>query len=183
MFLWVLPTSKLLSSDFNAITKSVNIAASRRLEDTTVRKMSVKEVSGSALVKQLVEELKKMKEITPPEWSRFVKTGTHKERPPEQPDWWYTRAASLLRRIFIDGPVGVQRLRSYYGGHKKRGVPPEHFRRAGGKILRTLLQQLEKAGLVAKTERGGRKLTAKGANMLTAIANRMKTEETKTQGE
>jgi len=145
--------------------------------------MPVREVSASALVKRLVEELKKMKELTPPEWSHFTKTGTHKERPPEQPDWWYTRAASLLRRIFIDGPVGVQRLRSYYGGRKKRGVPPEHFRKASGKILRTILQQLEKAGLVIKTERGGRKLTAKGVNMLAAIANRMKAEETKAQGE
>ena len=148
-----------------------------------MRKMSVREVSASALVKRLVEELKKLKELTPPEWSHFTKTGTHKERPPEQPDWWYTRAASLLRRIFIDGPVGVQRLRSYYGGRKKRGVPPEHFRKASGKILRTILQQLEKAGLVMKTERGGRKLTAKGVNMLTAIANRMKAEETKAKGE
>ena len=148
-----------------------------------MRKMPVREVSASALVKRLVEELKKMKELTPPEWSHFTKTGTHKERPPEQPDWWYTRAASLLRRIFIDGPVGVQRLRSYYGGRKKRGVPPEHFRKASGKILRTILQQLEKAGLVIKTERGGRKLTAKGVNMLAAIANRMKAEETKAQGE
>jgi len=145
--------------------------------------MSVREVPASALVKRLSEELKKLKELAPPEWSHFVKTGTHKQRPPEQPDWWYTRAASLLRRIFIDGPVGVQRLRSYYGGRKKRGVAPEHFRRASGKILRTLLQQLDKAGLVVKTERGGRKLTAKGANMLTAIANRMKTEEAKAQGE
>ena len=145
--------------------------------------MSVREVPASALVKRLSEELKKLKELMPPEWSHFVKTGTHKQRPPEQPDWWYARAASLLRRIFIDGPVGVQRLRSYYGGRKKRGVAPEHFRRASGKILRTLLQQLDKAGLVVKTERGGRKLTAKGANMLTAIANRMKTEEAKAQGE
>ena len=141
--------------------------------------MSVREVSASALVKRLSEELKKLKEFAPPEWSHFVKTGTHKQRPPEQPDWWYARAASLLRRIFIDGPVGVQRLRSYYGGRKKRGVAPEHFRRASGKILRTLLQQLDKAGLVVKTERGGRKLTAKGANMLTAIANRMKAEQAK----
>jgi small subunit ribosomal protein S19e len=145
--------------------------------------MSVREVRASALVKRLSEELKKLKELTPPEWSHFVKTGTHNQRPPEQPDWWYTRAASLLRRIFIDGPVGVQRLRSYYGGRKTRGVAPEHFRRASGKILRTLLQQLDKAGLVVKTERGGRKLTAKGANMLTAIANSMKDEQTKAQGE
>ena len=148
-----------------------------------MNKMPVREVSASALIKRLSEELRKLKELTPPEWSHFVKTGMHKERPPEQPDWWYTRAASLLRRIYIDSPVGVQRLRSYYGGRKKRGVAPGHFRRASGKILRTILQQLEKAGLVMKTERGGRKLTPKGAGMLATLANRIRAEEAKAEGE
>ena len=69
--------------------------------------MPVREVSASALIKRLSEELRKLKELTPPEWSHFVKTGTQKERPPEQPDWWYSRAASLLRRIYIDSPVGA----------------------------------------------------------------------------
>ena len=147
-----------------------------------MKKMPVREVSASALIKRLSEELRKLKELTPPEWSHFVKTGTHKERPPEQPDWWYTRAASLLRRIYIDSPVGVQRLRSYYGGRKKRGVAPGHFRRASGKILRTILQQLEKAGLVMKTERGGRKLTPKSASMLATLANRIRAEQAKAEG-
>lgn len=94
--------------------------------------MSVREVPAGALIKRLSEELKKLKELTPPEWSHFVKTGAHRERPPEQLDWWYTRAASVLRRICMEGPVGVQRLRTCYGGRKHRGVAPEHFRRGGG---------------------------------------------------
>jgi len=141
--------------------------------------MSVREVPPNVLIKRLSEELRKSEELQPPEWSRYAKTGVHKGRPPEQPDWWYTRAASVLRRIYLNGPVGISRLRTYYGGRKKRGVAPERFRRAGGKVLRTLLQQLERAELVAKTERGGRKVTPKGAKMLTSLADRVKAEPPK----
>jgi len=138
--------------------------------------MSVKEVSANVLIKRLSEELGKLKELTPPHWSHFAKTGAHKERLPDQPDWWHMRAASLLRRVYIDGPVGISRLRSYYGGRQNRGQAPEHFRKGGGKILRTILQQLEQAGLVRKVERGGRKLTPKGATMIDTLAKQIKAE-------
>jgi small subunit ribosomal protein S19e len=138
--------------------------------------MSVRESKPSTLIKLLSEELKRLAELKPPEWSRFVKTGVHKERPPEQPDWWYTRAASLLRRIYLESPIGISRLRTYYGGRQKRGSAPEHFKKGSGKILRTILQQLERAGLVAKVERTGRKVTPKGAQLVSRLAEKVKTE-------
>jgi len=136
--------------------------------------MPIQEVPPGSIVKELSEELKKLEAIRPPEWSYYVKTGAHKERPPEQPDWWYMRAASMLFRIYRDGPVGVSRLRTYYGGRKKRGSAPEHFHKAGGKILRTILQQLERAGFVIKTEREGRKITPKGAKIIEKISANIK---------
>jgi small subunit ribosomal protein S19e len=139
--------------------------------------MSVREVKADRLIGALKEELKKMEELAPPQWSRYVKTGTSRERPPEQPDWWYARAASILRRIHIDGPVGVSRLRTYYGGRKNRGQAPEHSRRGSGKIVRTILQQLEKAGLVTKEEKKGRKLTQKGADLLEKTAESLRGEK------
>lgn len=141
--------------------------------------MSVQEVPASALIKRLSEELKRLKELTPPEWSHFVKTGAHKERLPEQLDWWHTRAASILRRIYLDGPVGISRLRTYYGGRQNRGQAPEHFSKGGGKIIRIILQQLEQAALVRRVERRGRKPTPKGAEMLERLAGQMKAEERK----
>lgn len=138
--------------------------------------MSVREVPPNVLIKRLGEELRNLKELQPPEWSRHVKTGVHKERPPEQPTWWHVRTASVLRRIYLDGPIGVSRLRTYYGGRQRRGSAPEHFRKAGGKILRAILQQLEQAELVVKTERGGRRITVKGASMLDRLAGRIKAE-------
>lgn len=139
--------------------------------------MTVRDVNPKALLTMLKEELKKLSQLQPPPWSYYVKTGAHKERLPEQPEWWHMRAASLLRRVYLNGPVGISRLRSYYGGRQNRGQSPEHFRKAGGKIIRTILQQLEQAGLMKKVERGGRKVTPKGAAMLENLVKRMITEQ------
>jgi len=140
--------------------------------------VSVLEVPAAALLERLKERLKEYPELTPPAWSYFVKTGVHRERRPEQPDWWYMRAASILRRLYLDGPVGVSRLRTYYGGRKNRGQAPEHFRKGGGKIIRTILQQLEKAGLAEKVEgkRKGRRVTKKGVELLNELAKEVHKE-------
>ncbi len=139
--------------------------------------MTVRDIDPKALLTMLKEELKKLSQLQPPLWSHYVKTGAHKERLPEQPDWWHMRAASLLRRVYMDGPVGISRLRSYYGGRQNRGQSPERFRRAGGKIIRTILQQLEQAGLMKRVERGGRKVTPRGAAMLDNLVKRMIAEQ------
>jgi small subunit ribosomal protein S19e len=134
--------------------------------------VSVKDVDPQKLVEKLKEELKKIEEIKEPNWAKFVKSGTHRQRPPEQKDFWYIRAASILRRIYLDGPVGVERLRNYYGGKKNYGQAPEHFVKSSGKIIRTILQQLENAGLVEKEsgKKKGRKITPKGRKFLDRIA-------------
>ncbi len=133
--------------------------------------MPVRDVPAGKLIDKVTQELKKFEELKPPEWSFYVKTGVHKERPPNQPDWWYVRAASILRRIYLEGPVGVSRLRTRYGGRKNRGSAPEHFRRGGGKIIRTILQQLESAGFIKRVEKEGRKITRRGVEFLEKISN------------
>lgn len=131
---------------------------------------TAREIEPEKLVEKLKDELKKVEEIKPPEWMRFAKSGSHRERPPEQKDFWHIRAAAVLRRIYLDGPVGVERLRSYYGGRKGSGYAPAHFRKASGNIIRKILQQLEKSGLIEKAARG-RKITAKGQKLLDHVAN------------
>jgi small subunit ribosomal protein S19e len=130
--------------------------------------VSVLQVRPEKLIEGLKEELKKIEEIKPPEWSYFVKSGTHRQRPPQQEDFWYIRAASILRQLYLH-PVGVERLRTYYGGRKDRGRAPPKFRKASGSIIRKILQQLEKAGLVEKCKKG-RKLTSKGQALLSKVA-------------
>lgn len=131
--------------------------------------VTARDVAADKFVNKLKEELKNVKEIEPLPWSMFVKSGSHRQRPPEQPDFWHMRAASLLRRIYLEGPVGVERLRSYYGGARRGKYKGEHFRKSGGSILRKILQQLEKAGFIEKAK-NGRKMTAKGQKFLSGVA-------------
>ncbi|MEM5802201.1 MAG: 30S ribosomal protein S19e [Candidatus Aenigmatarchaeota archaeon] len=136
--------------------------------------VSVKEVEPNKFISVLKEELKKIKELEPPFWVGMVKSGVHKERPPEQEDFWYIRAASILRRLAIEGEVGVSRLRTYYGGRKQRGHAPAHFYKAGGSIIRKILQKLEVAGLVEKSPRKkGRRLTRAGQKLLSGMVKKM----------
>ncbi|MBS3065171.1 MAG: 30S ribosomal protein S19e [DPANN group archaeon] len=136
--------------------------------------VSVFKVSPQSLVKETAEELKG--KFQAPSWATFVKTGHNKERPPMQPDWWHIRAASVLRVIYKDGPVGVSKLRSKYGSRKNRGVKPHKFTRASGNIIRKILQQLETAGLVQQQKTGvhkGRIITPAGSSLLSKIAKKV----------
>ncbi len=119
----------------------------------------------------LAASLKKSQSFTKPEWVEFVKTGTHKMRPTSEVDFWEKRAASILRQIYIHGVVGVERLRTRYGGRKDRGMSPPQFRKGGGKIIRAILQQGETAGLLEKVKekKSGRKLTEKGKQLLEGL--------------
>jgi len=121
--------------------------------------------------KLLAEALKKIPEICQPEWAELVKTSTHNKRPTTEEDFWHKRTASILRQIYIKGIVGVSRLRTRYGGRKNRGMKPPEFRKGGGKIIRTILQQAEKAGLLEKVKekKSGRQLTKEGKELLEGI--------------
>lgn len=136
----------------------------------------VHEIPAQRFIEALAEQLKKKKEFQTPAWAAFVKTGRAKARPPERKDWWYIRAASILRALYVRGVVGVERLRVKYGSRQKRGMAPEHFRKAGGKIIRTILQQATRAGLVEhiKGKRAGRRLTKMGKEWLEQLAAQLK---------
>ncbi|MBI2629568.1 30S ribosomal protein S19e [Candidatus Pacearchaeota archaeon] len=137
---------------------------------------TIYEVDAQKYHKKLAEELKNIPEIKAPEWINFVKSGVSKERPPQEEDFWHKRAASVLRQIYVRGVVGVSRLRTKYGGKKERGSRPAEFRKGGGKNIRLVLQQLEKAGILEKSlgKKKGRQLTRKGLDFMNKIAEGMK---------
>jgi small subunit ribosomal protein S19e len=146
---------------------------------------SVKEVPADMLITELARYLKEnVPQVKPPVWAPFVKTGANKERPPMSQDWWYVRAASVLRKIYLNGPVGVGALRTAYSYRAKTGdkTRPERTRKAGGAIIRKILQQLEQAGYVAKTKQG-RVITPEGRSLLDRIAAKIAKELTKTRPE
>jgi small subunit ribosomal protein S19e len=130
----------------------------------------------------LANALKKEKEFEKPEWVEFVKSGAHRERPIGEEDFWYKRSASILRQIYIREIVGVERLRTRYGGRKNRGKRPSKFRKGSGKIIRTILQQSEKEGFVEKAngKKKGRKLTVKGKEFLEKVAGHLGGNDDKT---
>jgi small subunit ribosomal protein S19e len=130
---------------------------------------SVYDVPADRLIKKVAEKLKDIPEVKIPDWMEFAKSGAHRERPPEQEDFWYTRSASILRKLYLDSPTGVNRLRREYGGRKHRGVKPERFRKGSGSVAREALHQLEQAGFVGHTKKG-RHITGKGKSFLDSAA-------------
>ena len=129
------------------------------------------DVPSDLLIDKLSKFLKEnVGEVAPPAWALTAKTGSQGERPPSSPDWWYTRCASLLRKMYLHGPVGIARLRVEYGGRLRRGTHIEHSRASGGSAIREPLQQLQKAGFISVEPKKGRKLTTEGISLLNRIA-------------
>lgn len=133
------------------------------------------DVPADALVEAVAAELED--ELEAPEWITFVKTGSGRELPPEQEDFWSVRAASLLRKVAIEGPIGVERLRTEYGGAKegtnRYRVRPPQKTDASGKIIREILQQLEEVGYVQTAEGEGRRVTGEGRALLDDTAEQV----------
>ena len=134
--------------------------------------MDIRTIEANKYNTLLAIALKEVKEFQKPEWANFVKTSVHKKRPTTDDDFWFNRSASILRQIYLRGIVGVQRLRTRYGGRKERGQRPLEFRKGSGKIIRTILKQAEEAGFVEKIKgkKPGRQLTQKGKDFLEGIA-------------
>lgn len=129
------------------------------------------DVPASKLIEKLAKYIKEnVEEIQPPAWAAVAKTGSHVEKSPQDPNWWYTRSASLLRKVYIHGPIGLESLRADYGGRKGFGVTPNHASKAGGSNIRKILQQLETAGLIQTTRPKGRVMSPKGRKLLQEVS-------------
>jgi len=128
-----------------------------------VSDISVFDVPAGAVISAVAADLKG--KLEKPAFTAWIKSGAHRERAPLDKEWWYVRSASILYRVYKDGPVGTESLRTYYGGKRNRGSRPHHFRKASGKVVRTCLQGLEKEGLIKKLGKG-RGITPKGQKYL-----------------
>ncbi|MBW6469822.1 MAG: 30S ribosomal protein S19e [Methanosarcinaceae archaeon] len=133
------------------------------------------DIPADDMIKNVAEKLKKNEHINPPVWAAHVKTGVHKELPPVDTEWWYTRCAAVLRTVYTEGPIGVERLRSVYGGVKNKGVKPSKKAKGSGSIARESLQQLESAGFVRKLK-SGRVLAPAGQSFMDNTAHETKNE-------
>uniref|UniRef100_A0AC35TT14 40S ribosomal protein S19 n=1 Tax=Rhabditophanes sp. KR3021 TaxID=114890 RepID=A0AC35TT14_9BILA len=132
------------------------------------------DVDQSELVKQTAAFLKKLGKVKVPENVDLIKLGRAKELAPMDADWYFIRAASLARRLYVKPGVGVGALKRSYGGNKRRGVIARHFQSAAGGNIRKALQTLEAIKWVEKSSVGGRILSAQGRKDLDRIASQMR---------
>lgn len=130
--------------------------------------MGIQDIPADYLIEETAQKLKE--EIAQPEWMQYVKTGVHNERAPQREDWFYVRMGSIMYRAHKWGILGTEALRTYYGGRRNRGVKKEHQYKASGKVIRTCVQALEKAGYLEKAKPKGRKLSTKGFRLLNEMS-------------
>ncbi len=139
------------------------------------------DVPASLFIERVAKYLKEnVEQVQPPAWAAVAKTGSHTEKQPQDPDWWYTRSASVLRKVYVHGPIGLEKLRSDYGGRKGFRVSPNHASKAGGSNIRKILQQLESAGFIQITRPQGRIMAPKGRKILQEISQDLQKEVVKT---
>ena len=140
----------------------------------------VYDVPADELILKLTEILK-TEEIPAPNWTVFVKTGAHADKPPQKSDWWYTRCASILRKIYLHGPLSVNDLRTIYGtGKRNMYYGARHHKDASGAIIRNAIHGLEKLGYLEKVEKKGSVVTRQGMQKLDKLSTEILNELIKT---
>ena len=135
------------------------------------------DVPASQFIERLARYLREnIDEVQPLSWASFAKTGTHVEKRPQDSNWWYIRSASILRKVYVHGPIGLEKLRADYGGRKNRGSKPNRVVKAGGSDIRKVLQQLEKNGLIQIKRPQGRIMSPKGRKLMQEVAGDLSKE-------
>lgn len=130
------------------------------------------DVPADALIEELADRLEGR--LEEPAWMAFAKTSPAKEFPPEQENFWFIRAASILRKVAMKGPIGVSRLSTEYGarseGTNRYRNRPAHRVDGSRKLIRTILQQLEDEDLLLLEEGAGRRVAPDGLALLDEAA-------------
>eukprot|EP00343_Euplotes_focardii_P007628 CAMPEP_0205821326 /NCGR_PEP_ID=MMETSP0206-20130828/6714_1 /ASSEMBLY_ACC=CAM_ASM_000279 /TAXON_ID=36767 /ORGANISM="Euplotes focardii, Strain TN1" /LENGTH=162 /DNA_ID=CAMNT_0053116721 /DNA_START=46 /DNA_END=534 /DNA_ORIENTATION=+ len=132
---------------------------------------TVKDVPAAVFIAEMAEHFKKSGKIELPGWHDLVKTSVAKELSPDNPDWYYVRAASIARKVYLRGGTGVGAFTKVYGGRFRRGARKNHFRKSCKGLLRHILQQLEEIDILSKrADKEGRWITQNGQRELDTIA-------------
>merc|ERR1711931_8104 len=134
--------------------------------------VTVKDVNPQDFVRAFAAHLKKSK-LKVPEMVEIVKTSKAHELGPTDPDWFYVRAASVARRVYLRPNVGVGAVRKIYGGSKRNGTRPNHFCLSSSSVARRVLQSLEGIKLVTKDVNGGRSITPTGRRDMDRVAGQV----------
>ena len=137
---------------------------------TQRRGVCVKDVDATEFVMAYAKHLKRTNKVKLPEWVDMVKTAKWKELAPKDDDWFYIRMASMARKLYLRGGVGVGAFRKIYGGAGNSGSKPSHFEPCAGGVIRHCLKQLAELKVIEKHPSGGRRLTKDGQRDLDRVA-------------
>lgn len=129
---------------------------------------NVFEADPQSLISAAAEKLK-ADGVPRPDYVLYVKSGSGRERVPQSADFWYVRCASVLRQVYLNGPIGVSKLRTKYGSKKGHVVTRHHHYRSGGSIIKDAFDALEKKGYVKSTKQG-RVITPSGKSFLDKLS-------------
>ena len=165
-----------MSLFFPPFSLAVWTAATRTMSGGQKNAVLVKDVPAQEFVVSYAQHLKRSGKIQVPKWADYAKTGSYKELSPLNPDWFYIRAgkclfqnlvincilptkfslgtASMARKIYLRGGLGVGMFRRIYGGSKNNGTKPSHFAKSSGGVARAVLRELERIKVVEKDPKG-----------------------------
>mmetsp|Transcript_4251 Transcript_4251/g.6001 ORF Transcript_4251/g.6001 Transcript_4251/m.6001 type:complete len:153 (+) Transcript_4251:46-504(+) len=141
--------------------------------DFEPRAITVRDVKPATFIEQYAIHLKNSDRFEIPKWHDIVKTGVHKEQAPTSEDWYFIRAASIARKVYLKPGIGIGALRKWYGGQYRRGSRAKVFQKASAGIIRSILQQLEETKVLEQTPTGGRRITRVGQQDLDRIAGQV----------
>jgi small subunit ribosomal protein S19e len=113
---------------------------------------SVKDIPADQFIAALAAHFKDSQKLQLPQWHDLVKTGVARELAPVNSDWYFVRVAALARKVYLFPNRGVGSYARVFGGAQDNGTKRSHHRKASTGIIRTALQQLEKLGLVQKSD-------------------------------
>merc|ERR1711962_1330851 len=139
--------------------------------------VTVKDVDPQVFVRAFGAHLKKSK-LKVPEYVTIVKTSKAHELGPLDPDWFYVRAASVARHVYLRPNVGVGAVRKIYGGAKRNGTRPNNFCLSSSSVPRKVLQSLEGIKIVSKDVNGGRTIAPTGRRDMDRIAGQCVSQAT-----
>ena len=135
--------------------------------------ITVRDVAANKFIAAYAEVLKNNDKFVVPKWVDLVKTGVHKELAPYDPDWYYIRAAAIVRKVYLRQGTGVGALQKRFGGAYRRGAAPEVHQDAAGGLIRNILTTLDDLTITEKSGKGGRKISRTGQQALDLVAGQV----------